>query len=129
VHHAGLVAGNWKLTVRAGPRVERARYGTLAEALDALEDRALSLAATTDLKELDVKIRKFAPADQVAARAEVAGPQRLLPKVRAGVDVRGDGSLVAFVGGSRRQEVEPKKGQTPFKALRKALRSELAAYG
>jgi hypothetical protein len=34
----------------------------------------------------------------------------------------GDGRLVAFRGGMVRRELEPKGSQTPFDAVRKALR-------
>jgi hypothetical protein len=54
---------------------------------------------------------------QVAARGEVAGPGRL----RAGVDLRGDGSAEAFTGRWRRQLVERRSGETAYDALRRAL--------
>ena len=39
----------------------------------------------------------------------------------AGIDVMGDGTLIAYRGGVRREELDPgQKG--PFEAVRKALR-------
>jgi hypothetical protein len=112
----------WKLTVRAGPRVERIQFGELAEALDALEQRARALAGATPRKPVELKVRRFEPVEQVAARLEVAGPERLLPSVRGGVDVRGDGSTEAYIGRLRRQVLEQRRGETPYKALRRALK-------
>ncbi len=113
----------WRVTVRVGPRVERATHQSLKAALDALEDRAAQLAATTERPALDVRYRTFEPAQQVAARLELAGPQRLLPSVRAGLDVRGDGSSEAYLGRVRRQLVTVHSRETAVQALRRELAS------
>jgi hypothetical protein len=63
--------------------------------------------------------REFTPAQQVAARAEVTGPKRL----RAGIDVRGDGSAEAWIGRLSRRLVEPERGEDAHAALRRALRA------
>jgi hypothetical protein len=111
----------WKLTVRSGPRVQRARFRALDEALDELERRARALTRSAQRKTLNTKVRRFEPVQQVSARIEVAGPQRLLPSTHGGVDVRGDGSTEAYVGRVRRRVVEARKGETPYAALRRAL--------
>jgi hypothetical protein len=53
----------------------------------------------------------------VVARLELAGPSRL----RAGVDVRGDGSSEAFTGRVRRRVVDHQAGESAYDALRRAL--------
>lgn len=111
----------WKLTVRTGPRVERSRYTELGAAFEALEARARQLAATAPNQAVDAKFRRFEPAQQVSARLELAGPERLIPTVRGGIDVRGDGSTEAYVGRVRRQVVAQQRGETPYKALRRTL--------
>jgi hypothetical protein len=111
----------WKLTVRAGPRVERSRYAQLDAALDALEQRAEGLARDAPRDEVDAKIKRFEPVEQVSARLELAGPQRLLPSVHAGVDVRGDGSTEAYRGRVRRELLEERKGESSYDALRREL--------
>jgi len=47
--------------------------------------------------------------------------KRLLRKPTAGVDVKGDGSLVAFRGTVRREELELGEQGTPFDAVRETL--------
>jgi hypothetical protein len=119
----------WRLTVRAEHRVERSRFDDLPRALDALERRGRELARTAPRKPVDVKIKQFEPVQQVIARLELAGPERWLPSVRAGVDVRGDGSSEAYRGGMRRQLLEPRRGEDAFGVLRSALANVLKAAG
>jgi hypothetical protein len=111
----------WKLTVRTGPRVEHAQFGGLDAALDALEARGRELARDAGRDSIDLQVRRFEPVQQVAARIELAGPERLMPAVRAGVDIRGDGSSEAYTGRVRRQVVEQREGETAYGALRRAL--------
>jgi hypothetical protein len=117
----------WKLTVRSGPRIERSHYDRLEEALDAAEAKAKALSrqvpSRTDT--VDVKFKRFEPIQQVAARIELSGPERLLPKVHAGVDVRGDGSTEAYLGRIRREVVDQRNGETAYRALRRALATHI----
>jgi hypothetical protein len=112
----------WKLTVRSGPKVERSRYGELSEALDALEGRARELADKASRNPVDLRYKRYEPVQQVAARLELSGPERLMASTRAGVDVRGDGSTEAYLGRVRREVVDTRKGETAYKALRRALK-------
>jgi hypothetical protein len=111
----------WTLTVRTGPKFERQRFDSLDAALDALEARGQELAGDAPNKAVDVKFREFEPVQQVAARLELSGPERLLPSVHAGVDVRGDGSVEPYRGRLRRSEIEQRKDETAFGALRREL--------
>lgn len=115
------MAQSWKLTVRRGSQVERRRYGTLEEALDALDRELGGGEAAVRRDAARVFRREVAPAAQVAMRAEVAGPQRFFASVNGGVDVRGDGSPVAFTGRVSRRVVEPRDAEDPVAALRRAL--------
>jgi hypothetical protein len=110
----------WTLTVRAGSRVQRERFAELSGALDALEARGRELARDAPRGSVDVKIKRFEPIQQVAARLEIAGPQRLLPALTAGVDIRGDGSIEAYRGRVRRSLVQQREGEDAYAALRRA---------
>lgn len=113
----------WTLTVREGPRARRERFDTVEAALDALEIR---LAACGSARRDSVRAltRTYAPVQQVAARGEIAGPNRVLPRWRAGADLRGDGSVEAYTGRLQREAVVQQEGESPFDALRRVLRYE-----
>lgn len=120
---------SWRLTVRAQHRVERHQFDALDQLLDALEQRGRELAASASSQPVDVKLKRFEPAQQVSARLELAGPERLMPSVRAGIDVHGDGSTEAYRGGIRRTALDQRRGEDAFAALRRALAEVLAAAG
>jgi hypothetical protein len=111
----------WKLTERAGPKVRRSSFDDVDRALEALEARGRELAGSAPDEVVDVKYKRFEPQDQVVARLELAGPERLLPSVRVGVDVRGDGSVEAFRGRVRREILTGGRGESPYAALRRAV--------
>ncbi len=112
---------SWQLTVRNGPKFERLRFAELGEALDALERRLDELAPEARRDEVRFIRRTIEPGLQVAARAEISGPQRLVPAVRGGVDLRGDGSSEAFTGRWRRSLIEQRRGESAVDALRRTL--------
>jgi hypothetical protein len=67
-------------------------------------------------------LRDYEARDQVHARLQLAA--KGLGKPVAGVDVRGDGSLVAYRGALRRRELEPRGRDTPFDVVRETLAGE-----
>jgi hypothetical protein len=106
------------LKTRRGGKVERARFDELAQALGALERRGEELQQDADARIVDLKVgRRFEPVQQVFARLELSGPRRL----RAGIDVRGDGSAEAWTGRVRRSLIEQLPRETPYEALRRSL--------
>lgn len=111
----------WKLTERAGSKVKRSSFDDVKGALDALERRGQELADTAPGAAVDAKFKRFEPQQRVVARLELAGPERFVPSVRAGVDVRGDGSVEPFRGRVRREVIQAKRGEGPYAALRRVV--------
>jgi hypothetical protein len=110
----------YSVTVRSGPKVRRERFGDLDSALAALE--RLGAAQEQGARRRPAGgalMRRVEPVQQVVARLELRGPGRL----RAGVDVRGNGSTEAFVGRLRRELVEERHGETSYDALRRRLQA------
>jgi hypothetical protein len=115
----GARGSRYTLTVRSRAKVQKERHGGLEEALAALERAGTELAGGADAQPVGGSvIRRIEPVQQVVARLELRGPGRL----RAGVDVRGDGSSEAYMGRVRRQLVVQRPGEDAYGALRRALR-------
>jgi hypothetical protein len=112
------VAERYTLTAREGARVRRRRHRELSDALADLEREGRGLEAGAGEHAVGgTLIRKLEPVQIVVARLELSGPRGL----RAGVDVRGDGSSEAFLGRVRRRLIEQQGRETPFDALRRVL--------
>ena len=109
----------FRVVVRHGPTVEKLDAGSLDAALSLLERRAREVADGPGRSTVDLRVRRFEPAQQVAARAELRGAG-----VRAGVDVRGDGSAEAWTGRIRRRPVEPRDGEDAYAALRRVVQAQ-----
>lgn len=110
--------GGYTITARIGGKVERERAEELEAALAALERRGRDLESSSRAKPAGGGLmRRFEPVQQVLGRIELSGPGR----VRAGVDVRGDGSSEAFTGRVRRTLVRQQDGESPYDALRRVL--------
>jgi hypothetical protein len=111
----------WTLTVRSAGRVQRQRFEELEGALDAIESRARAFADAAPKRTLDLRYKRLDPVQQVFARLELAGPERLMASVRAGIDIRGDGSTEPYRGGLRRQPIDQRPGESATAALRRVL--------
>lgn len=111
----------YTVTVRVGSKVERERCATVSEAIDVLERRLTSLGDEAMRGQRRAFMREYDPVAQVAARGELSGPRRLRPALRAGADVRGDGSIESFRGKLTRELIAQDRGETPFDALRRVL--------
>jgi hypothetical protein len=115
-----LSRGAYKVTIRESGKVRRSRFGALDDALDTLEAQARELSDGANARSVDLKVfRKFDPVQQVVGRVELAGPRRL----RAGVDVRGDGSVESYTGRLTRHLIEQREGESAYDALRRELTS------
>jgi hypothetical protein len=107
---------SYRVTVRRAATVARFSAVTLEAALDAVEAAARDAARSERRAPVDLRVRAYAPGDQVVARVEVHGGG-----VRAGVDVHGDGSMTAHTGRVRRAPIEKRPDETALAALRRAV--------
>jgi hypothetical protein len=112
-----VASAPYRLVLRRRGKVEKSAHPSLDAVLDALEDET-RVAANTQVPHVEHALgRSYEPSEQVAVRAEVRGPGGL----RAGIDVRGDGSATAYTGVVRRRPLEPRDREDAWKALRRAL--------
>ena len=111
----------YTVTIRVGPKIKRSRHPSLGDAIDALELELTTLGPAGRRETRKALTREYEPAAQVSARGEVSGPSRLNPRVRAGADIRGDGSIEIYRGRIRRELVEREPREKPFDALRRVL--------
>jgi hypothetical protein len=105
--------------LRRRGKTEKRRFTTLDEAVDHLEAElraAATQAARTPRPERALG-RSYDPVRQVAVRGELRGPRGL----RAGIDVRGDGSAEAYTGVVRRRLVAPAEREDAWAALRRVV--------
>jgi hypothetical protein len=108
----------YTVIARSGAKVRKRRHDDLDTALAALERIATELADGASARPAGgTLIRKLEPVQQVIGRVELRGPGR----VRAGVDVRGDGSTEAYTGRVRRRLVEQRGRESAVDALRRVL--------
>jgi hypothetical protein len=112
---------SYTVTIRVGPKVTRRRVPSLDDAIDVLELELRALGSSVKRPPARAFMREIEPAGQVSARGELSGPGRLRPSVRAGVDVRGDGSFEAYRGKVSREVIVQERRETAFDALRRAL--------
>ena len=110
---------SFKLTVRHGSRVDRESFDDLEAAIAAARRAAEQVRSEGPLDSVSV-LREYASADRVAARLEISRGA-FLRSVSAGVDVMGDGSLVAFAGGVRRRPLQTAGDDSAFEAVRREL--------
>ena len=68
-------------------------------------------------------LREFDPEEQVAARLEIS-TRGLFRSRDAGIDVKGDGSVVAYRGAIFKRPIEPAEGQNAYEAVRAVLEED-----
>ena len=98
--------------------MRRERFAELDAAIDALRAAVEAVRAEGPLA--DVKaLRTFEAGSRVAARLEISSGG-WLRGTDAGIDVMGDGSLVAYAGGVRRRDLGV-AGESAYEAMREHL--------
>lgn len=110
---------SWKVTVRHGSQVKRERFETLAEAMDEARSQVDAVRREGGLPEISA-FRDYAPDQRVHARIEISGPG-LIRSPEGGLDVTGDGSVVAYRGAIRKRPLGAASLDDAFARLRQAL--------
>jgi hypothetical protein len=110
---------SWKVTVRHGSKVGREKFGSLAEAIAEAKDQVDEVRRENRLPTIHV-LREFTPDKRVAARIEISGPG-LIRSPEAGIDVMGDGSVIAYTGTIRKEPIEADGLDQAFERLRREL--------
>lgn len=109
---------SYTVIARRGPKVSRLRFDDLDAALAAIEEHGRDAERDADATPAGGGLmRRIEPVQQVVARLELRGPQRL----RAGVDVRGDGSSECYTGRVRRKLIDQRAGESAYDALRREI--------
>jgi hypothetical protein len=117
------VPRGYKLTVRHGPEVEKEKFFSLDLAMNKLEKRVEDILKQDRPETVNAGPREFGPEEQVVARLEVRGP-KMLRGPRAGIDLKGDGEMVAFKGRLFRSELPGADANDSYEAIRQILRSK-----
>jgi hypothetical protein len=111
---------SWKVTVRHGSQVGREKFETVEEAIAEARQRVEEVRREGGLPATSA-FREYAPDQQVHARIEISGPG-LLRGAEGGIDVMGDGSLVAYTGTIRKRAIAADSFDDAFERLTEALR-------
>ena len=107
------------MTVRRTGAVERNRFDDVSAALAEIERVGREAEREVHANPVGgTLLRRIEPVQQVAARIELSGPGRL----RAGIDVRGDGSSEGFTGKLRRKVIDQRPHESAYDALRRTLK-------
>ena len=114
-----MSGGRWRLAVRNGSDVEKLRFETLDEAIAATAERIDRVHREGGLPPISA-LRDFAPGQRVHARLEIGGQGLRAPS--GGIDVMGDGSVVAYEGGVRKRVLGADTVDEALECLRDALR-------
>ena len=110
----------WRLTIRHGSEVHKARFYSLDEAIDAMRTEAAAIVRRGPL-ERKVGFREYDPAEQVAARLAIWAGGMLRGR-EAGIDVMGDGALIPYTGVVHRRILEGRSPDRAIEAVAEALR-------
>jgi hypothetical protein len=110
---------SWKVTVRQGSSVGREKFASLDEALAEARRRVEQALREERLQTVHF-LREFTPEHRVQARIEISGPG-LIRGREGGIDVLGDGSVIAYTGAIRKEPIDAPSLDEGFERLRDAL--------
>lgn len=109
----------WRVTERDGSEVTKGKFETLDEAISHARDVVDRVMREGRLDTVSM-LRDFTPDQRVQARIEI-GRNRFFRAADAGIDVMGDGAVIAYRGGINRQALEADTLDEAFELVREAL--------
>lgn len=109
------------MTIRHASEVERESFDDLDEAIAEARSRVDEVLREGRLGTVRM-LREFTSDQLVHARIELTGPG-LLRRKSGGVDVMGDGAVIAYTGAIRKEEIEAETLDEAFQRLREELDS------
>jgi hypothetical protein len=109
----------WRVTERHGSEVTKGKFDTLDGALEHARDRVDAAMREGRLGTVSM-LREFTPDQRVQSRVEI-GQNRLFRGHEVGIDVMGDGAVIAYRGGFNREPLDADTLDQAFDRLREAL--------
>ena len=109
----------WRVTERHGSEVTKGRFDTLDEALEHARDRIDAALREGRLGTVSM-LREFTPDQRVQSRVEISA-NRFFTGPQAGLDVMGDGAVIAYTGGLNREALDADTLDEAFERLRESL--------
>jgi hypothetical protein len=110
----------WRLTIRHGPKVDKESFDSLDEALAEARERLDRVRRQGRLGSVSA-FRDYTPDQRVQARVEISQKGRLLGGREAGIDLMGNGDLIAYAGAVRKRPLEADSLDDAVVAVRAAL--------
>ena len=124
------MAMRWRVTERHGSEVTKGKFDTLDEALEHARDRVDAALREGRLGTVSM-LREFTPDQRVQSRVEISA-SRLFAGPQAGLDVMGDGAVIAYTGGAQARgpgRRHPRPGLRAPAAIARRLRFDSADAG
>lgn len=115
------MGSRWKVTRRVGPEVGRTGFSRLEDALAETRRQAEEILATAPLDEAKA-IRDYPPEKRTKGRIEISGKGLLRPPT-AGIDIRGDNSVVGYTGMVNRRALKAKDLNSLLRELEEILQA------
>jgi hypothetical protein len=109
----------WRVTERHGSEVTKGKFDSLDEALGHARDLVDRVMREGRLGTVSM-LRDFTPDQRVQSRVEIS-QGRLFGGAEAGVDVMGDGAVIAWRGAINKQALDADTLDEAFDQLRDAL--------
>jgi hypothetical protein len=110
---------SWKVTVRDGPKVGREKFADVDGAIAYAERRVDEIRREGGLPTITA-FRKHTSGQRVKARIEISGPG-LIRSPQGGIDLMGDGTVIAYTGAIRKETIEADSPGQAFERLRAML--------